>query len=111
MQFDSTGPIGVYYVTHHHVDTITISRVPGTDSFTVQNLRMGRGNKHGNNFANGERLELDLDWSTNIRDEWIQGHLELIGDSLRIDYSWKNFDSWSSGSTPYNGFVSGSGSR
>lgn len=110
--YDSIGnPLGVVYKSFTHQDTIVIERIENTDSFEIQNLRLDRQRPAARSLAKGDKLVLDEDWSTSLRSKWLSGEIELIGDQLSIEYSWRDFDTWSSGATPYNGFVRGQGSR
>lgn len=112
VQYDSIGnPTGVAYKTYTHTDSIVISIISNTDSFLVTGLRMDRARPECRTRVENDKLNLDSDWSTTQRSKWLRGELILTNDALTIDYEWNNFDTWSSGATPYNGFTTGNGNR
>lgn len=84
----------------------------GFDSLTVSGLLTGWNNNPFDDlsfFISDNPLVIDFDESTLTRNNYIRGEINLIADSLFIDYRWDRSDIWSTGATPVYGEYSGTG--
>ena len=111
-QYDSIGTyIGVHRKPWYFTDTFTIARFGRSDSFSITQLRKGRGKVNCIGHAEDSKLIIDADWSTMTFSNWLRDTLELNVDSITLYYEWNEFDTWSTGALPYTGRVSGNAKR
>jgi len=111
--YDSIGNnTGIQYITTQHVDTVQINRVGTTNQFDCTDLRYGYSKLPSDALSINDSLVINNDWSDATHRRYIKGKFELQNDgSLIIDYNWDNFDTWSTGATPFNGHVVGTANK
>jgi len=111
--FDSIGNFLGYIVDTTALFDIEIDlRDYKTDSLLIDGLLVNWDNETMNNipaFYSGNSISFNYDKSTIIRNDYVRGEIQIVKDSIYIDYRWDGSDTWSTGALPIFGSLKGSG--
>jgi len=111
--FDSIGNFLGYIVDTTDLFDIEIDlRDYKTDSLLIDGLLVNWDNETMNNipaFYSGNSISFNYDKSTIIRNDYVRGEIQIVKDSIYIDYRWDGSDTWSTGALPIFGSLKGSG--
>ena len=95
--------------TFYTQDTIVISKIASTDSFTISQIPFEHDYRKVVGYLQNDSLIINDDRSNLSFASYIKGTVYLDKDSIRFDYRWKHMDTWSTGVLPNYGVVTGSG--